>query len=168
VARLCKGQLAPSVKNLSANAASSVANRIYEFHRLRGLSSLSRTDISVFKTVTSLADWNNESLGITPVSPKTLRKYVNGFYEGGLAQLLRDAALLSGDSQRPLTKLSANDKKLKFNAQLAVDAALDMTARYLDLLERMKRLSIRSDAVGAELQRHYQRYDKHPHIKVVK
>ncbi|XQE67363.1 hypothetical protein ACOAPY_01845 [Pseudomonas sp. P3C3] len=166
--RLSKGQLAPSIKGLSVAAARSVANRVSEFHRLRASSSPSRGDISVFTTVTSLADWSNESLGITPLSPKTLRKYVNGLYEGGLAQLLRDAALLLGDSQQSLNKKSTNDEVFKLNAQLAVDAALDMTARYLDLLERMKRLSLRSDAVGAELQCHYRRYDKHPHIKVVK
>ncbi len=56
----------------------------------------------------------------------------------------------------------------RLSSQLAVDAALDMSARYLDLLERLKRLSLRSDIAESELQRHYRRYEKNPHIKVVK
>ncbi|HFF2257100.1 TPA: hypothetical protein ACGBHZ_006139, partial [Pseudomonas aeruginosa] len=104
-----------------------------------------------------------------PLSHKTLRKYVNGLYEGGLSQLLRDAALVIGDTRKLIRKKPSDDVDAwRLSSQLAVDAALDMSARYLDLLERLKRLSLRSDIAESELQRHYRRYEKNPHIKVVK
>ncbi len=167
--RLGKGQIASSIKVLSETAARSAACRISEFDRIRATPSPSKSELSAFTSVSKLAAWDNESLGITPLSHKTLRKYVNGLYEGGLSQLLRDAALIIGDSRQLIRKKSSDDVDAwKLSSQLAVDAALDMTARYLDLLERLKRLSLRSDLAESELQRHYRRYEKNPHIKVVK
>ncbi|MBN0610029.1 hypothetical protein JTM17_34550, partial [Pseudomonas aeruginosa] len=102
--------------------------------------------LSAFISVSKLAAWDDESLGITPLSHKTLRKYVNGLYEGGLSKLLRDAALVIGDTRKLIRKKPSDDVDAwRLSSQLAVDAALDMSARYLDLLERLKRLSLRSD-----------------------
>lgn len=167
--RLGKGQIAPSIKVLSEAAARSAACRISEFDRIRTSPSPSKSELSAFISVSKLAAWDDESLGITPLSHKTLRKYVNGLYEGGLSQLLRDAALVIGDTRKLIRKKPSDDVDAwRLSSQLAVDAALDMSARYLDLLERLKRLSLRSDIAESELQRHYRRYEKNPHIKVVK
>ncbi|HBO2503617.1 TPA: hypothetical protein L4H91_003715 [Pseudomonas aeruginosa] len=167
--RLGKGQIAESVKGLAEAAARSAACRVSEFERLRESSSLSASELSVFHSVSSLAAWENEALGITPLSQKTLRKYVDKLYEGGLIQLLADAASLIGDSRKPVGKRISDDVEVwKSKAQQAVDSALDMTARYLDLLERLKRISLQSDIADSELQRHFRRYEKHPHIKAVK
>ncbi|NNB83505.1 hypothetical protein [Pseudomonas aeruginosa] len=167
--RLGKGQIAPSIKVLSEAAARSAACRISEFDRIRTSPSPSKSELSAFISVSKLAAWDDESLGITPLSHKTLRKYVNGLYEGGLSQLLRDAALVIGDTRKLIRKKPSDDVDAwRLSSQLAVDAALDMSARYLDLLERLKRLSLRSDIAESELQRHYRRYEKNPYIKVVK
>ncbi|HCK7253790.1 TPA: hypothetical protein N0X32_006175, partial [Pseudomonas aeruginosa] len=125
--RLGKGQIAPSIKVLSEAAARSAACRISEFDRIRTSPSPSKSELSAFISVSKLAAWDNESLGITPLSHKTLRKYVNGLYEGGLSQLLRDAALIIGDSRQLIRKNSSDDVDAwKLRSQLAVDAALDM------------------------------------------
>ncbi|EPH9811380.1 hypothetical protein ACS37B_000654 [Pseudomonas aeruginosa] len=167
--RLSKGHIAESIKGLSEAAARSAACRVSEFERIRNSSSPSAGELSVFLSVSSLAAWENEALGITPLSNKTLRKYVNRFYEGGLIQLLADAASVIGDSRKSVGKKTSDDVDVwKSKTQQAVDSALDMTARYLDLLERLKRISLQSEIADSELQRHYRRYERHPHIKAVK
>ncbi|TLP68406.1 hypothetical protein FEA48_30110 [Pseudomonas nitroreducens] len=167
--RLGKGQIAKSIKGLSEAAARSAACRVSEFERLRESSSPSKGELSVFLSVSSLAAWEDEALGITPLSHKTLRKYVNRFYGGGLAQLLSDAAGISDNPPTPLGRKTSSDVEVwKFKTQQAVDSALDMTARYLDLLERLKRISLQSEIADSELQRHYRRYEKNPHVKAVK
>ncbi|HEJ5741332.1 TPA: hypothetical protein SL763_001270 [Pseudomonas aeruginosa] len=167
--RLGKGEIAESIKGLSEAAARSAACRISQFERLKELSSPSADELSVFLSVSSLAAWEDEALGITPLSHKTLRKYVNRLYEGGLIQLLADAASVLGSSRKMAVKKASDDVEVwKSKAQKAVDSALDMTARYLDLLERLKRISLQSEVADSELQRHYRRYEKNPHIKAVK
>jgi hypothetical protein len=167
--RLGKGEIAPSIRVLSEAAARSAAARVAEFERLRDESSPSAAKLSVFLTVTSLAAWESIPLGITPLSSKTLRKHINRIYDGGLSKLLDDAASsISGMYKSEVTKVANGVKVWQLQAQQAVDSALDMTVRYLDLLERLKKLSLESEAAESELQRHYRRYEKHPHIKVVK
>ncbi|MCP1481972.1 hypothetical protein J2Y88_004283 [Pseudomonas chlororaphis] len=167
--RLSKGEIAPSIRGLSEAAARSAAARVAEFERLRDESPPSAAKLSVFLTVTSLAAWESVSLGITPLSSKTLRKYINELYEGGLSKLLDDAARSISETHKSKEAKVANGVKIwQLQAQQAVDSALDMTVRYLDLLERLKKLSLESEAAESELQRHYRRYEKHPHIKVVK
>lgn len=65
--RLGKGQIASSIKVLSETAARSAACRISEFDRIRATPSPSKSELSAFTSVSKLAAWDNESLGITPL-----------------------------------------------------------------------------------------------------
>jgi len=48
------------------------------------------------------------------------------------------------------------------------DAILDMTARYSDLLQRFKRVTLESDTAADELKRHFDRYRSRGALRVVK
>lgn len=167
--RLTKGELAPGIRNISAVAALSAALRVEEFERLKRESAPSELQLSRFLTVSGLADWDDGLIGITPLSPKTLRKHINQIYPGGLAQILKDAAeLLERLRGKPNGSTEANSDYWRARVEQAVDSSLEMTARYLDLLERLKKLSMGSEEACIELERHMRRYESHPHIRVVK
>lgn len=72
----------------------------------------------------------------------------------------QDANSRSGESKK--------FKELKAKVEIAVDSALEMTARYLDLLEKFQRIALRNDAASIELDRHFRRYGSNPHIRLVK
>lgn len=169
MSRLIKGEIAKSIQGISTAAALSAALRVEEFERLKNDPALSEANLSKFLTVSDLSAWKDDLLGITPLSPKTLRKYINGIYLGGLGQLLRDAANIMEGLRGELNKRAENNSSIwRARTEQAVDSSLEMTARYLDLLERLKKLAMRCEEANVELKRHMSRYESRSHIRVVK
>lgn len=168
--RLCKGEIALGTSIKAEAAKRTVQCRVDVFNLMVKNRSPSASDWSYFSSVDALALWHNSSLGITPVSPKTLRKYMADIHDGGLANLLSVAkTIVDKKSNRIIDRQrSTRIADLEEKASLAVDSALEMTARYFDLLEKLQKLAKESESASLELNRHFRKYEQNPHLKLVK
>lgn len=162
--RLKKGEIASGVKSKSDAIRNNVERRVHIFRGLSSMVDPPWEDISFFQTAEKLANWECPLQGIVPISVKTLRKHVDAVYPGGLVALCLAARNMIGQGSDSPVRAKEDCKK---KAALAIDSALEMTARYLDLLERMKRLSLLSGNVEMELSKHLRRYGQSPHIRRV-
>ena len=163
--RLRKGEMAGGVKAKSVAVQNNVKRRIEIFNDLISMQQPSSEQLDFFRSAENLASWNDESMGIFSVSVKTLRKHVDDIYPDGLAALCASARMKLAEKTVQQNQNKTTDYKRK--ASLAIDSALEMTARYLDLLERMKRMTHHSKEMELELVKHLRRYGQHPHIKEV-
>jgi hypothetical protein len=172
--KLKKGETAPGVEARIAIARENVRRRLQIFMGLCAEdNAIDKNFIEHFVTMDALACWNEIQLGILPVSSKTLRKYINEMFPGGITVFRREAARLT----------KQKDLKEKVNIGISPDlisevrrqtereaaATLEMTARYLDLLERLKKLAT-YDANAEKQIRHHLRIfgEAKPHIRRVK
>lgn len=163
--RLKKGQTADGIKTKSDAVRRNAEHRVRVFQGLCSLEKPPLEDLAPFQSAEKLALWSSDSYAIFPISVKTLRKHVDTFYPGGLAALCATArAKLNGEMVTAKPTMATDHRR---NASLAVDAALEMTARYLDLLERIKRMANKSKEIEFELDKHLRRYGQHPHIQEV-
>jgi len=167
--RLAKGEVASGVKAKAIASEASAKRRIELFESLKLETSPSENKIMIFANVSSLAAWDEPLSGVTPLSQKTLRKYINIYYPSGLSGLTKEAGLMLQGAKVAVSTVTAEKYVgLQSRVEQAVDSALEMTARYLDLLERMKKLAVQDERAEMEMQRHFRRYETHPHMKVVK
>jgi hypothetical protein len=165
VPRLGKGEVAAGIKSKSDAIQQTIGRRVILFQALMVKRDPLTEEWNVFRTAQTLAEWKNEAEEIYPVSVKTLRKYVDLLYPGGLAALcLMAKKKMDFINSKTLSPTSAN---LKLKAERAVDSALEMTTLYLDLLERFKKVSMVSDVAELELSKHFRRYGRNPHVKEV-
>lgn len=163
--RLRKGEVADGVKAKSIAIQSNIKRRIDIFYELIVMEQPPSEPLEYFQSAQKLANWSDESRAILPVSVKTLRKHVDALYPEGLAALCASAGLKLVKTVVHSSQSKTTDYKRK--ASLAIDSALEMTARYLDLLERMKRMIHHSKDMELELIKHFRRYGQNPHIKEV-
>jgi len=169
VPRLTKGETASSIASRSLAAQRNVSHRLDRFNELRAAKDQESEDWSNFVSIETLCGWSDARLGISAISQKTLRKYMGRMYEGGLAALLLDVKKIHVNTKNSrLNSPKINSSDMQRKASMAVDAALDMTARYLDLLQRLQKLGTKSDNCKLELERHFKRYGMNGHLKVLK
>lgn len=165
MARLVKGQTAPGVLAISEAALGSVRKRAELFERIRNGESIYSEHLRFFESVQLLADWDAPALSISPISVKTLRKYILRFYPDGLAAMCRVARSIQRIDEKSKKDQSGGHYKLQ--SELAIDSALEMTARYLDLVERLKKLSRKDRNINKELEQHFRKFGRNPHIQEV-
>jgi hypothetical protein len=144
--RLRAGQTAESVRSLAEK------NRFSALARLEQLESFLQGDhrnAEHFRSFERLSAWHDPQLGIYRMTPKTLRGHINHCFEGGQDRLL---SLLPGARNR--AKTTGHAPHGKQSASDRAGAVMEMTGRYLDLLERLKRLASTSDTAAQELKHH--------------
>ncbi|MDD1016078.1 hypothetical protein [Pseudomonas rubra] len=167
--RLSKGEISPGIRSKAEAARCSAACRVKVFNDLTESNDKLSPDWLNFRDVESFSCWKKPSAGIEPLSPKTLRKYMAELYSGGLVGILTDAnKFLAGPVDRAVEKSTGRVTSLEKKVSAAVDSALEMTVRYLDLLEKIQKLAQRNESARMELERHFRRYGHNPHLKVIK
>ncbi|TXH78569.1 hypothetical protein [Thauera aminoaromatica] len=172
-----KGETAPGIAALRDRAIASTQARIAAFRRL-DVATLKREPhlLEPFTSVCSLAAWSDPELGIFPISEKTLRKHLDDAFEGGYQGLRTAVATLTkeADTQSEIETSEQRMRALvaaeaKNESQRATAAALDMTARYLDLLDRVRKMSKVDPIVDRQFKKHLQIFGaSHPHVRRVK
>ncbi len=159
--RLTKGQIASGIQLRLDRSKSSTNARATVLKDLQSSKSPNLDDLAKFGSFQRLASWKDSERGITPLSTKTLRKHLDTLYEGGSTGFRKDVAKLLGRERGHQAATGAGGESDKQRAaRFTADAAMEMTTRYLDLLERLNRLSVDSEAAEAELLRHLRRYGK--------
>lgn len=171
-----KGEMAPGVAARHGRAAASTMARIEVFRKLDVAALKVEPQLmDRFANFGRLAEWSEPSIGIYPISPKTLRKHLDHVYEGGYRSFQASVAALKeqleSDATPQVSKKilaliasAANEK-----SERATGAAIDMTARYLDLLDRVRKLSMSNSAAERQFRKHLQIFgESHPHIRRVK
>lgn len=157
--RLTKGQMAAGIRLRLDLSTSSADARIAVLKGLQSAESLQADEAAKFRSFRQLAAWEDRERGITPLSPKTLRKHLDARYAGGSSGFRQDVAQLLGrDSVSSMATAGESQKQRR--ERFSADAAMEMTTRYLDLLERIKRLAVASEAAEVELLRHLRRYSE--------
>lgn len=158
--RLKKGQVAPGVLAKQKRAQESVQAIIGILNEAVGRGRFYPEDGKLFKRLSDLAMMQDASRGIAPMSVRTLRDNVDRMYPGGMKAFRTTVAELGRDSV-PLPTEPVREMGFE-------DAILDMTARYSDLLQRFKRVTLESDTAADELKRHFDRYRSRGALRVVK
>lgn len=168
--RLQIGQTATGIAAKAKLKADSVNARLSLLQEFELAPPTSRTQhaIANFMTLAQLAEWSDPNLGITPMSAKTLKKYlvkeVNGGYAALQTRALAVAAACDPSAQQSTLKAKADDF-----AEPATDAVILMTARYQDLLERLSRLRSDHEQLDEALRAHFRLFQNaKPHLRVVK
>lgn len=157
--RLIKGQIASGIQLRLDMSKSSANARIVVFKDLQNSTSPITGELEKFRSFQQLASWEDPAKGITPLSTKTLRKHLDSLYEGGSSGFRKDVGLLLGKGiGQKEDPIAVGESEKARKDRFAADAAMEMTTRYLDLLERLKRLSVSSEVAEAELLRHIRRY----------
>lgn len=164
--RLTKGALAVGIAAKSREKLVAVRRRVEKFIQISTMQQPPADLLKVFCTAESLAEWHDPALGISPLSVKTLRKHFAQYYPEGLAELCAKARELCSSANAAPEAPSTQQYKLQ--TERAIDSALEMTARYLDLLERIKKLSVIDNDVSVQLRKHLEKFGSNPHIKVAR
>ena len=169
MSRLTKGQMAAGIRLRLDLSKCSADARIVVLKGLQGSKDNQPNEVEKFRSFRQLASWEDAERGITPLSVKTLRKHLDALYDGGSLGFRKDVAQLLGrESAVEVAPLKVGESERQRLDRFAADAAMEMTTRYLDLLERLKRLSVGSEAAEAELLRHLRRYSEGGALRVVK
>lgn len=157
--RLTKGEIAPGIQLRRDRSMSSASARISMLRSLLNSNCPIPEQMLSIKNFRQLAMWEDRRRGITPLSIKTLRKHLDSLYEGGSHRFREDMAQLLERQFTPKIEMVQNEEmKRRRVDRLSTDAAMEMTARYLDLLERFKKLSLASEVAERELISHMRRY----------
>lgn len=172
--RLSKGQRATSIQARMDFARASTIARL-DALRSEG----ARIDSALlerFLNLDSLASWDEPDRGIHPLSPKTLRRHIDGVFDGGY-QAFRVAVEAMKRRVRETTETELHSRKVrehisstvKAETERATDATLEMTARYLDLLQRLQRLGTSNPIAARLLEGHFKVFGTAPaHVRRVK
>lgn len=161
--RLVKGQVASGIVAKSEARVLSVKRRVEIFSEIIAAKQHTHGLLNIYVSAESLAAWNDLEMGVTPVSVKTLRKHIVLFHPEGLADICERARVLQRSVSDQRDRISPS--RFKLQAERAIDSALEMTVRYLDLLERIKRLSHKSSDIENELGKHFRKFGRNPHVK---
>ena len=161
--RLVKGQVASGIFAKSETIMLSVKRRVEIFSEIVATNPHAHELLNAYVSAETLAAWSDLEMGVTPVSVKTLRKHIVLFHPEGLADICEKArALLRSVSDQPDR---TRPSRTKLQAERAIDSALEMTVRYLDILERIKKLSHKSGDIENELSKHFRKFGRNPHVK---
>lgn len=152
MARLSKGQLAPSVIERATKTKASVLRR---FDLLRS----QREACAGISTLSALAEWSDSRYGVTPVSANSIRKYAKESYPGGLRGLMNrlgEARPLNSSGGHSIARRGAlTDAEIERMG----DSILMWADRYGDLVDRMRNLAAIDESVRRELNAHRKRYE---------
>ncbi len=167
--RLQKGVVAPGIAARSDRAKESIAARLKVLDELRRDGSKRGEGVlEFFETIDALAAWTDAGRGITPVSPKTMRKHIEHMYEGGYAAFMTAVEQLRSPSTTSIPYPSV-EGEVRRRIQREAAAVLEMTNRYLDLMKRMRGLADTNPAAMAQLKHHLQVFGDEPsHLTRVK
>lgn len=134
MARLTKGEIAPGIAARKRRAGDSVRSIVTIVRKLAD-ESMERTPYlqQKLKSYRSLAEWNEPSMAIVPVSENTLRKYVSREHPRGLRGFEQDRQRALGSS----LEKSAHPKE---DYQALVNYLAEYNERYMDLLVRVLHL----------------------------
>lgn len=167
--RLIKGELAPGIRLRSEASAASAQARIKFMVSMREQGVISEMEAAPFKNFDALCNYSNESQGIFPISPKTLRKYIALEFAGGLKEFRRLLRLCGNMRSHDAEE---NPQQLEPTAPSkaeTTDAVLEVTSRYGDLLERMARLAVNAPTVRAQFEAHMRMFPESVrHLRLVK
>ncbi|MGO4505360.1 hypothetical protein [Dyella sp. 2YAF14] len=159
--RLRKGELAVGISARAERSRQNAHRRLEVFARIQASPPDTAMLKSHFLTISALASWTDEALGIAPISQKTLRKYVDKEYRGGYTSLRSDiqALLVPHDelAEGLATKEATSHRK---TLAARADSVMDMSAQYLDLLQRIKRIATYDSRIESELTRHFERFSR--------
>lgn len=172
--KLKKGEIAPGVEARIEKVRQNVLRRLQIFNDLSvGDKTSDKTILRHFITMDELASWNAPEIGITPVSAKTLRKYLEEMFQGGVCGFRKEIAHLkvTSGSECNVTKSYSLDLASEVRRQTEREAAatLEMTARYLDLLERLRKLAMHNENADKQLHHHLSIFGEvRSHLRMVK
>lgn len=104
----------------------------------------------------SFAAWSDVSLGISPISINSLRKYAELHFKGGVNELVR---LMRASRFKQSVKRTRSSKSLSADKEAALaDAIFSYGLRYGDLLDRVRSLALHDLAIRHELSAHTAKY----------
>lgn len=169
MSRLQKGAVAPGVAARSDRAKESIAARLKVLDELRRAGD-KRSDgmLVFFETIGALAAWTDSGRGITPVSPKTMRKHIEHMYEGGYVAFMMTVEQLRS-LRLPATPHPLVEGEVRRRIQHEAAAVIEMTNRYLDLMKRMRGLADSNPAAMVQLKHHLKVFgDDPPYLTLVK
>jgi hypothetical protein len=166
--RLKAGELASSVELRSQASTASAEARVNWLLELEEKKLLSSDEAAAFATFSSLCEHVDVGKGIHAISPKTLRKHIESSFEGG-------HRAFRNRMKRMLDRSDGSDTRAGLNASndivepSQIDAVLEMTARYSDLLERFSRLRKELPKADIELRAHFRVFPDSPgYLKRIK
>lgn len=152
--RLSKGHVAPGLARLHEEAAEAVRRKIEKWTAFKNAAPQNLDDHPPhFGSFSALAEWSDVAQEVVRVDPKTLRKKLNAFYPGGSKALVSEMRSVRS-AVRSAAEPSAARAKSASDEQTMPDAVMEVTNRYIDLLERFKRHAERDSRVMMELERH--------------
>jgi hypothetical protein len=149
--KLVKGQRAKSVEARAEAVRATVRARL-ELLEKAACSPSETPANGCFSSFDEFANWSEPTLGIFSLTPKTLRRHINDIFPGGQRAVLEKLSAArnmkqSGAGTPVGTVRSTADEQL-------VDHVHAFTQRYLDLLERLRRLSLSSEEARNSLAKH--------------
>lgn len=153
--RLKRGELAPGIARKAEQNAISVSARLKLLDQLESpdAQEVDASWVDAFLRQDRLAAFRMDELGITPMSEKTLRRYL--VLQGtSMEELTSRARRLVKTRVQNLTTDDAAVGKAVHEEGDTVERTLDITARYLDLLERLEKVRTSFSAVDSLLDRH--------------
>jgi len=167
--RLAKGEIATGIRLRSEASASSAEARFALMHALRERGSVSELEAEPFKTFETLCKHKDESKGIFPISQKTLRKHVASGFMGGAEEFRSVMRWLGSSTRQSPASLLVTETASTLRFPNQIDAVLEMSARYADLIERVARLALESARARSEFQAHLKIFPESAgHLKRIK
>lgn len=145
--KLAKGETARGVKSKADACRVSALNRSLLLRRILARDAGARSYLSSFSSLMKLAALSLEEERITPLSEKTLRRYLEKVHPGGYAKFTADVS----EALNRVTGVAAVPDRREHE----VDAVLKSTERYLDLLDRFKKIAMLSEVGKRELTYHF-------------
>lgn len=165
--KLKNGEQAESVKRRADACEESTLNRITALKKIQQQAEGAIHLAPHFRSFAALCSWESEDHGVTVLSPKTLRRYIENLYAGGQAQFLVDMASASNSYLTQKTRQPPAGKQKE--TERRAEKVLLLTQQYGDLLDRFIKVGISSDAAKRELTKHFQLFRDSPgHLRLVK
>jgi hypothetical protein len=155
MARLSTGELAVGVKAKKAQCELTSEVRLNILRRALSGDVGALRHLTHFLNFTELCSWSQSSIGVVSISPKTLRAYIEQKYVGGLEAFRSDVQKAANQSN------SRNKKTVKNGEEKStskVDQVLEVTNRYLDILDRFVKMSENRHDVRRELDAHFRKF----------
>lgn len=167
--RLAKGELAAGIRLRSEASASSAEARFSLMRALWERGTVSESEAAPFRTFEALCKHEDESKGIFPISPKTLRKHVASGFVGGAEAFYGLMKWIGSPTRQSSTDGPTMETRAAPRASAQTDAVLEMSARYADLIERVARLAVDSARARIQFQAHLKIFPESAgHLKRIK
>lgn len=167
--RLAKGELAPGIRLRSEASASSAEARFALMLALRERGNVSESEAAPFRTFEALCKHEDESKGIFPISPKTLRKHVASGFVGGAEAFHGVMKWIGSPTRQSAADAPTTETATALRTSAQTDAVLEMSARYADLIERVAKLAVESARARIEFQAHLKIFPESAgHLKLIK